>query len=92
MDDMLLDVELATLLTLEEELLARLLDEALDGCEDINEELLLMFPDALDELTAPEPPVHAAVNTVAINTDAIPHARRPRMFTAFTTLTVQFAA
>jgi len=91
MDEMLLDMELVTLLELEDAMLTTLLEEALDGSDEVSDELLLMFPDALDELTTPEPPEHADVNADASNSHAITHARRLRMVTASTTLIVQFA-
>ena len=62
-EDMLLD---ETLLALDDELLARLLDAALEACEETTDELLPLLPAALDELVAAPPPVHAVVNAQTI--------------------------
>ena len=50
---MLLDMTLVAVL-LEDEL-----DIELDGCDETSDELLLVFPVVLEELIAPEPPLHA---------------------------------
>lgn len=65
-DDMLLDVELIALL-----------DDELEGCDETSDELLLVFPAALEELTAAgEPPVHAVVMAAIAAIHAMPSINR----------------